>query len=307
MPALIAQYGLIVVGLIIFCGEIGLPTLIPGEIALLIAGSQAVHSAPALVAAVAAFGTVDILATTTIHVVFRTGGNRVLLRLLRRLHRSNREAVVERWRSRLGGRDAMVVFVTRLIPMFRLYASITTGLIRIRLRHFFGGAIPAAYVWAATPLTLGYVLRSRIHGLESQYGLMMHVLVLVSVLAAVLAGSAWWVRRNSSSTDGLCRIRVILALVVVFGVCARMTLALLGNGVGYAQFVIPPLSTLAVWTSVLSVLALGLLWLASLDVRRIRAYAYSGRMGSLLGVTWMGLIVMIIAFTGMVGVHSPAV
>ena len=39
---LIAHYGVLIVVLIIFAGEIGLPTLIPGEIALLIAGVQIV-------------------------------------------------------------------------------------------------------------------------------------------------------------------------------------------------------------------------------------------------------------------------
>ncbi|HEX6508029.1 MAG TPA: hypothetical protein VF221_10385, partial [Chloroflexota bacterium] len=103
MPALIAHYGLLIVAIIIFCGEIGLPTLVPGEIALLLAGSQVIHSPSALVAAAVLFGSVDIVATSTIHVASRTGGNRLLCRLLRHLQRDEpHEAVIDRWRGRLG-------------------------------------------------------------------------------------------------------------------------------------------------------------------------------------------------------------
>ena len=145
MPTLIAQYGVLVVALIIFAGEVGIPTLVPGEIAILIAGSQVVHSVPQLIGTMLLFGTVDIIACSTIHLASRTGGNRLLLRLLRKVqpHHDRHEEVIEGWRRRLGGRDQLVVFVTRLIPLFRLYASITTGLIRIRFRHFVGGAVPA--------------------------------------------------------------------------------------------------------------------------------------------------------------------
>jgi membrane protein DedA with SNARE-associated domain len=180
MPGLIAQYGLVVVALIIFTGEIGLPTLVPGEIALLLAGSQLVHSWTALVAAALLFGTVDLVATSTIHVAARTGGNRLLRRALRLLQRDEEqhEEVIASWRRRLRGRDPLVVFVTRLIPVFRFYASITTGLIRIRIKDFLSGAAPAALLWAATPLALGYALRGEIAGIEGEYGVMIRVCIV---------------------------------------------------------------------------------------------------------------------------------
>lgn len=188
MTGLIAQYGVIIVAIIIFCGEIGLPTLIPGEIALLVTGSQVIHSPLMLVAAAVLFGTVDIIATSTIHTVSRTGGNRLLRRALRFLQgsREPHEAVIARWRSRLGGRDSLVVFVTRLIPICRFYASITTGLIRIRVRHFLLGAAPAAYLWASTPLVLGYIFRGQIAGMESEYAAMTQGIIIGSIAVTVL-------------------------------------------------------------------------------------------------------------------------
>src|SRR5581483_7606399 len=116
MTGLIAHYGILIVVLIIYGGEIGLPTLIPGEIAILITASQVIHSVPQLIAVWLLFGIVDVLGCTSIHGACRTKGNRVLLRLLRFIQPDNnrQEEIIAGWRRRLGGRDKAVVFVTRL-------------------------------------------------------------------------------------------------------------------------------------------------------------------------------------------------
>lgn len=212
---LIAHYGVLIVVLIIFAGEIGLPTLIPGEIALLIAGVQIVHSVPALLGAVVLFGVVDIVACSTIHLACRTCGNRLLVHILYHLQptKNRPEEVIDGWRRRLGGHDALVVFVTRLIPMFRLYASVTTGLIRIRFRDFAAGAVPASLLWASIPLTLGYVLRAKAGVLEGQFPLLIHIVVMLT--ATILIGSAVtaWVRRAGSRAAALRRLRFVFGLV----------------------------------------------------------------------------------------------
>ncbi|MGI8550944.1 MAG: DedA family protein [Dehalococcoidia bacterium] len=201
MTALVAQYGVLIVAAIIFFGELGFPTLVPGEIALAIAGSQIVHSMHGLIVAAIGFAAVDIVATSTIHVVSRTGGHYLLVRLLRHLLSGSRdhEEMVRRWRARLGGRDSAVVFVTRMIPMFRLYASITTGLvrIRIRLRHILTGAAPASLLWASIPLSAGYLFRGSIHGLEAHYATVMQDVIVVSV-GAILAGGATVILRGKA-------------------------------------------------------------------------------------------------------------
>ena len=199
--SLIAHYGLPVVALIIFAGELGFPTLVPGEVGLLIAGSQAIRSVHMLILAIAIFGTIDLVATTTIHVVARTGGNHMLKKALKLICSRNRcpEEMVTRFRRRLGGHDSVVVFVTRLIPVFRLYASIGTGLIQVDIRKFLCGAAPAAWLWASIPLTIGFVLRSKLSALAPEYGTIMHVVIPVSIGLTLLAGITIWRRRDRLS------------------------------------------------------------------------------------------------------------
>ena len=47
---LIAQYGVFIVALLILVGELGVPTGVPAELALLLTGAYAVHSLKGLVA-----------------------------------------------------------------------------------------------------------------------------------------------------------------------------------------------------------------------------------------------------------------
>jgi len=202
MTTLIAHYGLPLVALIIFAGEMGIPTLVPGEIGLLVAGNQAIHSIPMLLGAVALFGAVDLLATTTIHTVARTGGNGLLVRVLNRICRGKRspDAMIARCRRRLGGRDSLVVFLTRLVPLFRLYASIGSGLIRVKFRHFLAGAAPAAWLWASIPLTAGYLLRSHLGDVVAQYPSMMRYVILGSVSVTVLIALVAWHRGRGAAS-----------------------------------------------------------------------------------------------------------
>src|SRR5579875_989787 len=292
MQGLIEHYGLLVVVLIIYCGEIGLPTLVPGEIALLLYGSQVVHSVPALIGALALFAFVDILATSTIHILSRTGGNRLLLRLMCRFHSNHQqhEETIARWRARLGGRDSLVVFVTRLIPMARLYASFTTGLIRIRLRDFAMGAAPAAVVWASIPLTLGYILRDQVGMVTSQYDVLIKGGIAFSVISVVVAVAMWLIRRAGWQPETLRRFRLILGLAAVYGIGARLLLVVLFTQPQMPSAVAVP--TLA-WVGVLSGVALGLVWIAAHDLRAIRMGGH--RIGTLSGLAWASLMLTVLA------------
>lgn len=304
MASLFAQYGLLLVALIIFAGEIGFPTLVPGEIALLIAGAHFIHSLPVLIGMAIVFGLVDIVATSTIHVASRTAGNRLLLRLLGCICQTgdHREAMVERWRHRLGGHDSLVVLVTRMIPMLRLYASITTGLIRIRFRDFVLGAAPASLVWASIPLTTGYLLRRQITGVEQHYGLMTYLVVIASVLVIVLLVAGGWVRRTPSTAARLRRVRLIIGLAAVSGVLARLvTLAL------YAHRLAPDItSILSIWVVTASLVALGLLWVATRDIHGIHIPEHRiPGIAQYRGAVWVSLMLMFGAVTAWGAVQYP--
>jgi membrane protein DedA with SNARE-associated domain len=303
--ALFQQYGLLLVAVIIVTGELGLPTLVPGEIALLIAGSQFVHSVPALIAAAILFGALDIAATSTIHLAARTAGNRLLLRLLSYVYHDAEggRGMIDLWRRRLGGRDSVVVLVLRMIPVLRLYASITTGLIRIRFRDFVVGAAPASLIWASIPLVAGYLMRDQIAEVEQQYGLITYVVVAGSVLMVLLVLAGGWIRRTNSPSARVRRIRLVVGMAAVSSVLARLLmLVVFSRGLLTATS-----SALTVWVTSASLVALGLLWVANHDIRGIHLHEHSVQgLGRYRGYVWVGLMLIFSAITAWGVTPHPA-
>jgi hypothetical protein len=236
----------------------------------------------------------------------------VLLRLLRRLqpNRCKHEEVIEGWRRRLGGRDPLVVFVTRLIPMFRLYASITSGLIRLRFRDFVSGALPASLLWAAIPLNVGFILRAKAPAIEGQFPFIIHLVIAATATILVGAAVMGWVRSAGSRPASLRRLRLALGLGAVGGAVARMVLVELNvDRIFTYHFVIPSAQAIAIWVSFLSVVALALLWVAAHDLRAVRAHHRARHLGAYSVMAWVSLMMMFAALntvtvvspTGLVG------
>lgn len=268
---LILNYGVPLVALMLFAGEIGIPTGIPMEIALLLAGAYAVHSVPHLLFGLALVTLADLSGTTLLHLVARTSGTRLLTRLLHR-HAAKQTAAMERWRRRLGGRDIVVVFIGRLLPLVRMSIAIGVGLLRIPLRHFLLGAAPAALLWAGTPLTLGYLFRADVQAFEARYTAFSQVLLLALPTVGLISALVWWVRAEHSFTTRLRRARIAVGLAAVVGSVGYLIKVLWAHERAVDRgLVVLPLPILVAWLALLGALALALLWQAVADLRLAHA------------------------------------
>jgi membrane protein DedA with SNARE-associated domain len=294
---LILRHGVPLVALLVFAGELGVPTGIPVEVALLLAGAYAVHSLPALVAGVLLVAVADLLGTTTLHVAVRTGGVRLLTRLLRH-HDGQREETMERWRGRLGGHDAAAVFVVRLLPLLRMWVSIGAGLLRIRLRSFLLGAAPAALLWAGTPLVLGYAFRADAHRFETRYTVAAHLIIALLPAVGLTTGLALWIRHVHPTRATFLRGRSVLGLIAAVATATYLARVAWANewAIEHGSAALPrPL--LALWLGSLAALALVLVAFAVVDLRAaavvhrgFSAPAYrlvAGLAGTLI---WLGLL-----------------
>jgi membrane protein DedA with SNARE-associated domain len=210
--SLISQYGVFFVAALIFFGELGVPTGIPEEVALLLAGAYAVHSVPALLLTLALMTIADIAGTTLLNVAVRTGGVGLLHRVLRR-YEYRRPGLVDRWQAKFGRHDVLFVFSIRLLPLVRMYITIASGLLRTRMRDFLEGAAPAALIWAGTPVVLGYVLRNRVQAFETEYSTLSHLILVASPLIGVAGAAIWWLRAHFTLAQRMRQARRALGLL----------------------------------------------------------------------------------------------
>src|SRR6478735_333982 len=192
---LIAQYGVFIVALLILVGELGVPTGVPAELALLLTGAYAVHSLKGLAGAILLIALADVIGTMALHMAARTGGASILQRLMKR-HESDGPTSLDRWRSKLGKNDIVMVAGIRMLPMVRMYITIAAGLFRMRKRDFILGATPAALVWVGIPVALGYAFRTNVSLLTDRYSSASHVILFASPMLGVSIAAFVWLRAN---------------------------------------------------------------------------------------------------------------
>ena len=254
----------------VFVGELGVPTGMPVEVALMIAGAFAIHTPFGLAIGLVAVMLADIAGTTTLHLVARTGGVRLLSRLLRKHEERSRE-FLEHWRVKFGGHDVGIVFVGRLLPIARMYVAIGTGLIRVPFRDYVIGASPAALIWAGLPLTIGYFLRGDVTRIASQYTRIEHVTMIVAPFLIVTGLIVWWVHRGGTLRGRVLRVRSAVALIVAIGTVAYMVQSAWINDETVEHGIAGlPTPILWSWLAILAALALGLLLVAISDFRLAR-------------------------------------
>ena len=294
----------------IFFGELGVPTGIPAEIALLIAGSYGVHSFSGLIFAIGLVVVADVAGTTTLHLVSRTGGSRLLNRLLTRFGKRSEETIAK-WRARLGGRDIVVVAVGRMLPLVRMYISIGAGLLQTRLRDFVGGAVVGALVWSGIPIILGYYLHGDVQQFADNYATISHLIFVILPALTLSVLIMWWVRRGHTRWVQLRRGRSATGIITSSVAVVILVRALvfntdvIQNGLAALHHTV-----LTTWSIALAAVAIALLSVSFNDLRvafrqRNRQHPVSHEAVQELTTTivWLALVISAGAFIFLITSH----
>jgi membrane protein DedA with SNARE-associated domain len=291
----------LIAALLIFAGELGFPTGIPAEIALLIAGAYGVHSFSGLLVGLLLVAVGDLLGTTTLFLAVRTGGVRLLTFVRRRAGVDpESEDVFTRLRRRLHGHDSLAVFVGRLLPLVRMPVTIFAGLSRMPLRTFVVGAAPAGAIWAGLPVAIGYALRGQVLAFAQRYTSASHVLIVVSPAIGLISAAVVWIRRGETSWSRLRRGRALLGFGVAGATAVYLAMIAWDEARRRPVRVPLPSPVLELWLVALGLLAVALVGVAVVDVRQARSLQRDQRPGSetllteaALTTAWVGLVLAV--------------
>jgi membrane protein DedA with SNARE-associated domain len=153
----IAEFGYEAIFACVFLQELGVPNPITNEFVLLFSGYLAYAGVLnfwlVLLTAVAG----DCIGTTVLYAVFYRFG-RPLIERLPKWCRISPERL-DRARKRIGERQGWGIFLARLVPFLRGYASVAAGMLPIPPRVFLPAVALSAVVWSG-----GYVIAGRILG-----------------------------------------------------------------------------------------------------------------------------------------------
>ncbi len=151
----VTQYGLLVVFLLVFLQETGIPSPVPNELILLFAGYQASTGRLSLTLLFVVAVAGDFIGTSALYFIFYFFGSRLLMRFPKWFP----PARVEYWRNRISGQDHWGIYVGRLVPYARAYVSVVAGSLRVRPKIFMPAVFLSAITWSG-----GYVILGRLLG-----------------------------------------------------------------------------------------------------------------------------------------------
>lgn len=252
----------------VFVGELGVPTGVPVEVALFLAGAYVVHSPAGLLMALACIVAADLLGASTLYIAIRAGGSR-LLNLVLRGKQDKGLTVLQRWRERLGGRDIAAVCVGRLLPIARMYVTIASALAKIALPRFLVGSLPASLFWSGIPLFLGYLFRADAISIAAGATRAFNLLIIAVVACLVLVAVIWWLRHSGSIRASLHRSRCVIGAAVAIASVAYLVVTGRDVIVATTDHLFLPTSLVELWMAILTVFCLALMVLAARDLRSI--------------------------------------
>lgn len=150
----IGNYGYLAIFLLIFLQEIGVPNPVPNEIVLLFSGSLGATGILSFPLVFLMVVSADILGALLLYGVFYRYGQPFLDKIplpipKSKLHHIEHEIARRGWWG---------VFLGRLLPFFRGYASVVAGLSRMKFPVFMTSVVTSALLWSGGIATVGKIL-----------------------------------------------------------------------------------------------------------------------------------------------------
>ncbi len=146
----ITQYGYMAIFVLVFLQEIGIPTIVPNELVLLFSGYLTVNGTLSLPLVFTAAILGDFLGTTLLFFVFYYFGKKILEKKPRWIP-INKEKIEKLGRI-ITEKNKWGMFLARLIPYVRGYASVAAGILQLKPRIFLIMVALSAIIWSG-----GYV------------------------------------------------------------------------------------------------------------------------------------------------------
>lgn len=152
----VISYGYLAIFIMVFLQEIGMPNPFPNEILLMFAGYLSFKGLLFLPFVVLTAISADFLGTNILYFLFYNAGTFILQRKPKWIPLSGR--MIDRLTARISHGGRLTIFIFRITPFTRGYASVITGLLRERPDIFLPIAFISAGIWSMTYVIAGNLI-----------------------------------------------------------------------------------------------------------------------------------------------------
>jgi membrane protein DedA with SNARE-associated domain len=139
----------------VFLQETGMPVPFPNELLLIFSGylsSKGVLFFPFVILAAI---TADFTGTNILYFLFYKTGGLIISKKPKWFPLSDR--IIEKLSSKISKGGIVTIFIFRLTPFTRGYASVITGLLQVKPKVFLPVAFATASIWATVYVTIGLI------------------------------------------------------------------------------------------------------------------------------------------------------
>lgn len=193
LVAYITDYGYITIFLLVFIQELGVPNPIPNELILLFAGYLASINHFSFFWVITTAILADVIGTTIIYFVFYSFGQKIIDRFNSVVPNKK----IHKLTLFLSNRGRWGIYIGRLLPLVRGYASVAAGLLRLPPTEFITMVFLSAITWSGGYVILGYILGPQWQKVEQYIGFKNSLLVIIS--AIILYVTTSWIMRHFKS------------------------------------------------------------------------------------------------------------
>jgi membrane protein DedA with SNARE-associated domain len=179
----ITHYGYFAIFSLIFLQELGVPNPVPNEFILLFAGYLSWLGTLSFPLVILVGVSADFIGTSVLYAIFYLFGHVIEKKKPRWLKFA--EPKIEKLRALLTKRGRWGIFIGRLIPYARGYASVVAGFLDVPPQTFLPMVFLSAVLWSGGYVVLGHILGRTWESFLMKVGGIQGLLIMVLVLAMI--------------------------------------------------------------------------------------------------------------------------
>jgi membrane protein DedA with SNARE-associated domain len=177
----VTHYGYLAIFILVFLQEIGMPNPFPNELLLMLSGYLSFKGLLFLPFVIITAFLADFLGTILLYYIFYTTGTIILKKKPKWFPLS--ESVIGRLTKKISNGGQLSIFIFRLTPFTRGYASVITGLLQVKPKIFLPIATISAITWASAYVVVGNLIGPSWDIYAIHIGSLKYILLVVLTIA----------------------------------------------------------------------------------------------------------------------------
>jgi membrane protein DedA with SNARE-associated domain len=152
----VTRYGYLAIFVLVFLQEIGMPNPFPNELLLMFSGYLSFKGLLFLPYVILTVVCADFIGTNILYFIFYSAGAFIMQKKPKWIPLSDK--MISRLSDRISKGGQLRIYIFRVTPFTRGYASVITGLLQIKPVIFLPLALISGFTWALVYVVIGYCI-----------------------------------------------------------------------------------------------------------------------------------------------------